>query len=120
MASCGESLHQDDVFVLGTVPRVLGAERGGPTPIHGPPYNPGVARGRFHLTFPPNLVDEPIVHKLGTDFGLMTNIRRANINERIAWLILELDGEDRSLEAALAWLAEQGVQVDRLEEESPS
>jgi L-aspartate semialdehyde sulfurtransferase ferredoxin len=79
-----------------------------------------VARGRFHLTFPPKLVDEPIIHRLGTDFGLMTNIKRANINERIAWLILELDGEDRSLEEALAWLAEQGVQVDRLEDESPS
>jgi ABC-type methionine transport system ATPase subunit len=79
-----------------------------------------MAKGRFHLTFPPKLVDEPIIHKLGTDFGLMTNIKRANINERIAWVILELDGEDRSLEDAVTWLAEQGVQVDRLEDESPS
>jgi hypothetical protein len=79
-----------------------------------------VARGRFHLTLPPKLIDEPVIHKLGTDFGLMTNIRRANINERVAWVILELEGEDRSLEDGIAWLAEQGVQVERLEEEGPA
>ena len=106
----------------------LGAERGdrphttwrsqGGTPSL--TYNPGVARGRFHLTFPANLVDEPIVHKLGSEFGLTTNLKRANINERIAWVILELEGEDRALEEALAWLAEQGVHVDRLQDEGPS
>jgi ABC-type methionine transport system ATPase subunit len=79
-----------------------------------------VAKGRFHLTFPAKLVDEPVIHKLGSDFGLTTNLRRANINERIAWVILELEGEDRSLQEALGWLAEQGVHVDRLEDESPS
>lgn len=79
-----------------------------------------MSRGRFHLTLPPELVDEPIIHTLGQQFGLVTNIKRASINERLAWVIIELDGPDDALENALAWLVDHGVQVDRLEDGAPS
>ncbi len=70
---------------------------------------------RFHLTFPEHLISEPVIHRVGTDFGLVTNIRRANIEEHHGWVILEMDGPDEAVAAAVAWLAEQGVQVDRIE-----
>ncbi len=72
--------------------------------------------GRFHLTFPEHLINEPVIHRLGTEFGLVTNIRRANIEERQAWVILEMEGSDRAIAEAVTWLAGQGVQVDRIEE----
>lgn len=72
--------------------------------------------GRFHLTFPEHLINEPVIHRLGKEFGLVTNIRRANIEERQAWVILEMEGTDRSIADAVSWLAEQGVHVDRIEE----
>ncbi len=72
--------------------------------------------GRFHLTFPEHLINEPVIHRLGTEFGLVTNIRRANIEERQAWVILEMEGSDRAIADAVSWLAGQGVQVDRIEE----
>lgn len=72
--------------------------------------------GRFHLTFPEHLINEPVIHRLGTEFGLVTNIRRANIEERQAWVILEMEGTDRAIADAVTWLAGQGVQVDRIEE----
>lgn len=70
---------------------------------------------RFHLTFPEHLISEPVIHRVGTEFGLVTNIRRANIEERHGWVILEMDGDDDAIAAAVAWLASQGVQVDRIE-----
>jgi len=70
---------------------------------------------RFHLTFPEHLISEPVIHRVGTDFELVTNIRRANIDERHGWVILEMEGEDEQIANAVAWLAGQGVQVDRLE-----
>ncbi len=73
-------------------------------------------RARFHLTFPEHLINEPVIHRVGKDFGLVTNIRRANIEERHAWVILEMEGTKESVAEALTWLAEQGVQVDRIEE----
>ena len=71
---------------------------------------------RFHLTFPQRLVREPVIHTLGQRFGVVTNIRRANVDERSAWVILEIDGPGERVSDALAWLAEQDVQVERIED----
>jgi ABC-type methionine transport system ATPase subunit len=75
-----------------------------------------MTRARFHLTFPEHLISEPVIHRVGTDFELVTNIRRANIDERHGWVILEMEGEDEQIANAVAWLAGQGVQIDRLED----
>ena len=74
-----------------------------------------MTNARFHLTFPEHLISEPVIHRVGKDFELVTNIRRANIEERHGWVILEVDGADEAIAAAAAWLASQGVQVDSLE-----
>lgn len=75
-----------------------------------------MTKSRFHLTFPEHLINEPVIHRLGKDFDLVTNIRRANIEERHGWVILEIDGADDQIARAVAWLVEQGVQVGRLED----
>jgi len=69
----------------------------------------------LHLTFPAHLVSQPVIHRLGTEFGLVTNIRRANIEERGGWIIVEVEGEDERIAGAIAWLTEQGLQVDRIQ-----
>ena len=72
---------------------------------------------RLHLTFPEHTLQEPIVWRLGHEFGLVTNIRRANVEDRHGWVILEVDGSEDDLARALAWLGGQGVQVDRIVDE---
>ena len=73
---------------------------------------------RLHLTFPQHLLQEPLIYRLGQDFDLVTNIRRANIDEHAGWMILEVGGDDDTLAQAVAWLTEQGVQVDRIPDEA--
>jgi ABC-type methionine transport system ATPase subunit len=73
-----------------------------------------VSAGRFHLTFPESLIQRPLIHEVGRRFDVVTNIRRANVEERFGWVILELEGTDEAIGDAVAWLVEQGVQVDRL------
>ena len=75
-----------------------------------------MAKGRFHLTLPGELVGEPIIHTLGSEFGVVTTIRRANLEEGSGWVILEMEGPDESLERALEWLGQRGVTVDRIGE----
>jgi ABC-type methionine transport system ATPase subunit len=75
-------------------------------------------RAKFHLTFPERLINEPVIHRVGKGFDLVTNIRRANIEEGHAWVILEMEGTEESVAKAVTWLAGQGVQEDRIEEES--
>ena len=74
-----------------------------------------MSKARLHLTFPEHLIDEPVIYALGKDFGLVTNIRRANVDETAAWAIVEVDGDDDRIADAVAWLVGRGVQVDRLE-----
>lgn len=69
---------------------------------------------RVKLTFPEQLVREPIVGRMVQDFGVMPNIRRASVEEHVGWMICEIDGEQDRIDAAMAWLVDLGVQVDRL------
>ena len=75
-----------------------------------------MAKGRFHLTLPGDLVGEPVIHTVGSRFGVVTTIRRANLEEGSGWVILEIDGEEDAIEEALRWLRDRGVQVDRIGE----
>lgn len=71
---------------------------------------------RFHLTFPEHLIDEPVIHELGRRFDVVTNIRGANVDERYAWVIVELEGTDEAIGGAVAWLIDKGITVERLGE----
>lgn len=67
---------------------------------------------RVKFTFPPDLVHQPVVFNMGKQFGVVTNIRRANIGTDRGWVILEIAGNDADVERALAWAREQGVHVE--------
>lgn len=69
---------------------------------------------RVHLTFPEMLVQEPIIYKLGKDFDVITNIRRANVEESFGWVILELEGAEDKLDAGLEYLEGLGVEVNEI------
>ena len=70
--------------------------------------------GRFHLTFPADLVEEPVIHALGQRFGLVTNITRAHVEEGGGWVILELKGPEEAVQEGVRWLTGRGVQVERI------
>ena len=69
---------------------------------------------RVKLTFPEHLIKQPLMGRLVREFDVLPNIRRANIEDEVGWIVCELAGEQASVEKALAWLADAGVQVDRL------
>lgn len=70
---------------------------------------------RLHLTFPEQLIQEPIIWRLGRQYDIITNIRRANVEEKVGWVILEVEGAEEALDQGVGWMAEMGVQVDRLD-----
>ncbi len=69
---------------------------------------------RVKLTFPEDLVKRPFIAELARDDEVAPNIRRANVAEHEGWIVCELEGEPSKVEAALAWLRDQGVHVDLL------
>ena len=71
-------------------------------------------KAQFHLTFPEHLVREPVVYRLGQEFDVRTNIRRANVDELVAWFLIEVDGDEADVDRAVRWLRQEGVAVDRI------
>jgi ABC-type methionine transport system ATPase subunit len=69
---------------------------------------------RVKLTFPEDLVREPLVARLARDHDVEPNIRRADIGDHEGWIVCELGGEPASVEGALDWLRSEGVRVDLL------
>ena len=64
------------------------------------------------FTFPAELIREPIIFNLGLQFKVTPNIRRADISENKGWVVLELEGEEKDIEAGIAWVISKGVRVD--------
>jgi len=71
-----------------------------------------MAKRRVMFTFPTELIKEPVIWKLGREFDLVTNIRRADVTEDRGWVVLELEGEIGEIERGVRWVQEQGVRVD--------
>ena len=77
-----------------------------------------MAKRRVMLTFPSEVVAEPITYNLGQQFNLITNIHRAELAEDRGWIVLELDGEDKDIEAGITWAISKGVRVDQISDEA--
>jgi len=71
-----------------------------------------MAKRQVMLTLPPESSSEPIIYNLGQQFNIVTNIRQAELAEGRGWIVLELDGEEKDIEAGITWAISMGVRVD--------
>jgi len=76
-----------------------------------------MATRRIKLTFPQDLIKEPVIFTMAKKFDVMPNIRRAKVTESVGEVVLELEGTEKKLEEGIAYLKERGVKVDPLEGE---
>jgi ABC-type methionine transport system ATPase subunit len=67
---------------------------------------------KVRFTFLDRLIKEPVIYRIGRDYDVVTNIRRADIQEGIGWVILEIEGEQSAIDQALGWARSLGVRVD--------
>ncbi len=71
-----------------------------------------MGKQRVKFTFPTEMEREPVIYRLGHNFKVVTNIRRADVREDMGWVVLELDGNDAEIERGLQWVGATGVRVD--------
>jgi L-aspartate semialdehyde sulfurtransferase ferredoxin len=69
---------------------------------------------RARLTFPEEQVGEPVIARLALDYGVVANIRRANVEDNTGWIVCELAGSREALDSGVAWLTSLGIRVDWL------
>ncbi len=72
-----------------------------------------MAKKPVRFTFSPELIKEPLIYQLGKQFEVVTNVRMADVDAKVGWVVLELDGDADEIERAIAWAQAQGVRVDQ-------
>ena len=70
---------------------------------------------RVRLTFPQNLIKEPVIFNMSKKYEIMPNIRRARVTETVGEMILELEGTEENLKNGVEMLRKQGVEVEFVE-----
>jgi len=70
---------------------------------------------RFYLTYSQDKIKEPLIYTVGQKFRVVTNIRSAAVSDHIGIVGLELDGALDQIDAAVKWIAAQGVKVEPIE-----
>ena len=67
---------------------------------------------RVQLDYPLEQVKEPIIYHLVTDYDLVPNIRRANIDYHAGgMMVLQIEGSRENLDAGIAFLRRIGITV---------
>jgi len=67
---------------------------------------------KVYLTFPPSLIREPLIYRVGREFDVVTNIRSASVTSDLGLVGLEFEGEAEEIERALTYLQARGVKVE--------
>ena len=70
---------------------------------------------RVYLTFPKELVKEPIVCWLAKKFDIVFNIRGSTVTAEMGLVALEIEGEREEVDRAIHWLKQKGVIVEPIE-----
>ena len=71
-----------------------------------------MAKRQVTLTFPQHLIKEPVIYTMARQYNLIPNIRRAKITETVGEVTLEIEGNEKDLEAGLKDIVSKGVKVE--------
>ena len=71
-----------------------------------------MTKRRLMLTFSEELIRDPIIHNLGQQFNIVTNILQADVTEDRGWVLLEVEGKNKDIEAGITWIISRGVRVE--------
>jgi L-aspartate semialdehyde sulfurtransferase ferredoxin len=64
------------------------------------------------LTFPEQVLNEPLLYVMAKSVNVAFNIKGAMLNQTPPVMALELDGEPHELEKAFEFLASKGVKIE--------
>lgn len=70
---------------------------------------------RVKLTFPLNLIKEPVIFTMAKKYNVMPNIRRARVTDTVGEMVLELEGTEANLAKGIKSLKDQGINVELVE-----
>lgn len=76
-----------------------------------------VATRRLSLTYPPDLIKEPVIYTVAKEYNLVPNIRKARVTDTVGEVILDFQGQEEDLDKGITYLIQQGITVEEVREE---
>jgi len=73
-----------------------------------------MASRKVMLTYPEQLIKEPVLFRMAMKYQVCPNIRRARVTDTVGEIVAELEGDDAAVEAGIRFLQDAGVQVEPL------
>jgi ABC-type methionine transport system ATPase subunit len=70
---------------------------------------------RVKLTFPQELIKEPVLFTMAKRYDIMPNIRRARVTETVGEVVLELEGSEENINSGIEYMKLKGVDVELVE-----
>ncbi|MFI5353052.1 MAG: NIL domain-containing protein [Candidatus Binatales bacterium] len=70
---------------------------------------------RYYLSYPRDLIKQPLLYQLVKKFDLVFNIRGASVSEEMGLVAVEFEGSSEQIDRALSWLRQTGVTVEPIE-----
>ena len=70
---------------------------------------------RVRLTFPQDLIREPVIFSMAKKFNVVPNIRRARVTETVGEMVLEIEGTEDDIDKGIQWLREKGLDIELAE-----
>jgi L-aspartate semialdehyde sulfurtransferase ferredoxin len=74
-----------------------------------------MTRVDINVTAGKEQVQEAWIWRLGRDFNVKVNVRKANVDSDFGWVQLELEGPVEEIQRATAWLMTTGLAVEALQ-----
>ena len=75
-----------------------------------------MSKKKINLYFQPERVNEPITYHLVKEYDLKFNILRADVEEKVGRLLIEVEGRPAQIGKGIAYLQSIGVEVKELNE----
>lgn len=60
-------------------------------------------------------VRQPILYRLGKDFDVVTNIRRAQVTDDYGFIEADIEGSLEEVQRAISWLMTTGLNINTLQ-----
>jgi len=67
---------------------------------------------KIYVTYPPELLQEPLIYWVGHKFKVITNICGGTVSDESGLAVVELQGSPDQIDGAISWLRSRGVKVD--------
>ena len=75
-----------------------------------------MAKRRMFVSGAAEIIKEPMLYRLVKDFDIVPSVRRADVQAKEAWLVLELEASDEeSINRGIEYLESLGASIRALE-----